>query len=161
MTNTLRDLAKRVYTLLLGTSYTISTAESCTGGMLGGILTGISGISEVYNYGFITYSDKAKTDILNVPAETIKQLGAVSKETAELMAIGALKKAQSNVAISITGIAGPNSDESRKEVGLVYFGLAKGDNVIKTYKYNFKGSRSEIREKSCKQALLIIIDNIE
>ena len=138
----------------------IAIAESCTGGVLSGMITEISGASKVFDRGFVTYSNSAKTEMLGVSSKTIKEFGAVSSEVAKEMVLGAVSKSKANVAISITGIAGPDSDNSQKPVGLVYFGLAVDDLLI-TKKENFTGSRSEIRSKSIEHALDFLLNHLK
>lgn len=102
----------------------IATAESCTGGLVAALLTEIAGSSAVVERGFVTYSNEAKQDLLGVPAETIARCGAVSAETARAMAEGALARSRADVAVSITGVAGPGGGTAEKPVGLVWFGCA-------------------------------------
>jgi nicotinamide-nucleotide amidase len=102
-----------------------ATAESCTGGLIVGLLTEIPGSSYVLERGFVVYSNEAKQELLDVPAETIAGHGAVSEETARAMAEGALAKSRADVAVSVTGIAGPDGGTAQKPVGLVHFGCAR------------------------------------
>jgi nicotinamide-nucleotide amidase len=102
----------------------IATAESCTGGLIAGCLTAIPGSSDVFERGFVTYSDEAKTELLGVPADLIARYGAVSHEVALAMANGALDRSRSDVAVSCTGIAGPGGRTATKDIGTVYFGAA-------------------------------------
>src|ERR1700754_4149903 len=103
----------------------IATAESCTGGLIAGTLTAIAGSSDVYDRGWVTYSNEAKREQLGVPSMMIEARGAVSGEVAEAMAKGALHRSKAHVAISVTGIAGPGGGSAEKPVGLVYIGLAR------------------------------------
>ncbi len=105
----------------------IATAESCTGGLVAAALTEIAGSSDVVECGFVTYSDAAKQAMLGVPAATLTRHGAVSAETAAAMAKGALKNSQADLAVAITGIAGPGGGSKQKPVGLVYFAAASRD----------------------------------
>ena len=105
----------------------IATAESCTGGLVAGLLTEIAGSSDVVERGFVTYSNEAKTELVAVPAALIAAHGAVSEPVARAMAEGALSRANAHVAVAITGIAGPGGATPRKPVGLVHFGLAVKD----------------------------------
>lgn len=102
-----------------------ATAESCTGGLIAGILTEIPGSSNVLERGFVVYSNAAKQELLGVPAETLAKHGAVSGETARAMAEGALKNSRADVAVSVTGIAGPDGGTAAKPVGLVHFACAR------------------------------------
>ena len=102
----------------------MATAESCTGGLVAAVLTEIAGSSDVVDCGFVTYSNEAKKKMLGVPPRTLKRHGAVSAETAAAMANGALKNSQADLAVAITGIAGPGGGSKQKPVGLVYFAAA-------------------------------------
>ena len=104
---------------------TIATAESCTGGLIAGLLTEIPGSSNVLERGFVVYSNAAKEELLGVPAETLLQHGAVSEETARALAEGALAKSRADIAVSVTGIAGPDGGTAQKPVGLVHFACAR------------------------------------
>ncbi len=149
------DLPEKIVALLIEKGLTISCAESCTGGMLSARLISVSGVSAVYNCGYITYSNQSKHEILNVKNSTLKQYGAVSSQTAKEMAKGASLKAKSDVAVSITGIAGPDGGTKEKPVGLVYIACnVKGN--IRVQKYNFVGNRSEVRESATMAALLLL-----
>ncbi len=130
-------------------------AESCTGGLVSALFTEISGSSKVIERGYVTYSNEAKIELLGVKKETIENFGAVSSETAAEMAKGACGNSELNVAISITGIAGPDGGSENKPVGLVYIGFyfAKKDQVRK---FNFSGNRDEIRKAAVTAALQII-----
>ena len=135
----------------------IAVAESCTGGLLSSYLTTIPGSSEYFDRGFVAYSNKAKQDMLEVQAGTLRKFGAVSEETAAEMALGCLKNSNAHLAVSITGIAGPTSDNSNKPVGMVCFGIATGS-LIKTFTFNFTGNRRQIRTKSCFKGLELILE---
>lgn len=135
---------------------TITLAESCSGGLISAAFTEIPGASDIFDCSFVTYSNQSKKNILSVNTDILERFGAVSSQTAHAMAIGAQKISNSNIALSVTGIAGPNSDSTQKKVGLVYIGLAtKRHNLIR--KFNFTGNRSEIR----KQTLLAALEMIE
>jgi nicotinamide-nucleotide amidase len=109
----------------------IATAESCTGGLIAAILTEVAGSSDVFERGFVTYSNEAKTELIGVPAALIERHGAVSEEVARAMAEGALKHSQADIAVSVTGVAGPGGGTDAKPVGLVHFGrLRRGGTVI-------------------------------
>jgi len=152
------DKAQEVSQLLRSKNLKITFAESCTGGLLSSLFTEIKGASDVFDCGFVTYSNEAKISILDIDPEILNIFGAVSSQTAEAMAIGVLAKSKSNIAISITGIAGPNGGSWSKPVGLVYIGLASKNKVI-IKKFNFLGSRSQIREATIISALDIIYNN--
>ena len=104
---------------------TLTTAESCTGGLIAGLFTEIAGASDVVDRGFVTYSDKAKTQLLGVPGSLIRANGAVSREVAEAMAEGALGQAHAGIAIAVTGVAGPGGGSNAKPVGLVHLAAAR------------------------------------
>jgi nicotinamide-nucleotide amidase len=123
----LHRMARRVLDLCRKRGLRIATAESCTGGLVAGALTEISGSSDVVDRGFVTYSNAAKEAMLGVPAVTLRRHGAVSRETAAAMVKGALKNSLADIAVSITGIAGPGGGTKQKPVGLVYFAAARRD----------------------------------
>lgn len=141
--------------LLIENKYTVSTAESCTGGMIASTLINYPGISEVFMEGAVTYSNEAKHKRLGVKNETLEKYGAVSEETAREMAIGIAKKANTDVSIVTTGIAGPGGGTEDKPVGLVYIGVyVKGK--VKVEKHIFKGNRSKVRNQATITALDIL-----
>ena len=139
-----------------GCKLMIATAESCTGGMLASAITEIPGSSDVFDRGFVTYSNAAKNEMLGVPLETIEKFGAVSEEVARKMAEGAIAHSRASIALSITGIAGPGGSECKPE-GCVCFGLAiKGKpTVSQTREFGAIG-RAKVRMGSRENALLII-----
>ena len=139
---------EQIISKLVEKNITISTAESCTGGSLGKIITSVSGVSSIYGFGFITYANEAKEKILGVKHETLESYGAVSPETALEMAIGARKVSGSDIAVSVTGIAGPGGGTPEKPVGLVYIAIAD-KNGAEYRKLSLDGSRDEIRAKTC------------
>jgi nicotinamide-nucleotide amidase len=130
----------------------VAVAESCTGGMLGEMITRIPGSSEYFQGGVISYSTKAKEDLLKVPPEVIKKYGEVSKEVAQLMAEGVRRYCHSDIGISITGIAGPGGATEKKKVGLVYMALADGKKTL-TQKHQLFGNRQLVRLRSARRAL--------
>ena len=138
---------------------TISTAESCTGGMLATYLTSVSGSSEYFGTGIVSYSNEAKIKLLSVTVDTLDKFGAVSEEVAKEMATGCKNIAKSDIAISITGIAGPDGGTKFKPVGTVCFGIANKSG-INTITCHFQGDRSAIRQQACKTALGLILDYI-
>jgi PncC family amidohydrolase len=138
--------------MLIKNGLTISTAESCTGGLLAGKLINYPGISSVFMEGVITYSNEAKMRNLNVKAETLNKHGAVSVETAEEMAIGIAKAAGTDIGVSVTGVAGPGGGTDEKPVGLVYVGLYICGNT-KVKELRLTGDRQEIRRTTVILAL--------
>ena len=141
---------------------TLTTAESCTGGLLAGALTEISGASEVVLGGFVTYSNDLKNKVLGVPQYMLDNYGAVSEEVAGAMAEGALEKSMASIAVSITGIAGPGGGTIEKPIGLVYIGLAtiQGDTIIKKMEFGPQ-KRNVIREKSVESALEMLTEAVD
>jgi nicotinamide-nucleotide amidase len=138
----------------------IVTAESCTGGLVAALLTSISGSSAVFERGFVTYSNEAKAEALDVPHDLLARFGAVSVEAAEAMATGALRHSRADIAVSITGIAGPGGGSEQKPVGLVYFGCG-GQGKISTLEKRFGAiGRNEIRQASLRLALELLLDAI-
>ena len=138
--------------LLIKNNLKISTAESCTGGMIASRLVSVSGISDVFLEGAVTYANEAKVRTLNVKEETLKKYGAVSEETAREMADGMAKRTGSDIAVVTTGIAGPGGGTEEKPVGLVYIGLYYKDEVY-VYKNVFNGNRQKVRTKATVTAL--------
>ena len=131
----------------------LTTVESCTGGLLAAQLTNIPGSSTWFDRGFITYSNQSKVDCVKVKEVTINKYGAVSQQTANEMALGAINNSQGNLGLSITGIAGPSGGSKMKPVGTVFFAIAKKENVIFEHQAFFDGNRVNIREKALLFAL--------
>ena len=153
----LRQAAKTLLALCRSRGLRIATAESCTGGLVAGALTEIAGSSDVVDRGFVTYSDAAKEAMLKVPAATLKRHGAVSAETAIAMAVGALKQSQADLAVAITGIAGPGGGSKAKPVGLVHFAAARRDGRrIERRRLFGKIGRRRVRLKSVAEALKLL-----
>lgn len=149
------SLEQVVYRLLKAKNMTVSFAESCTGGMISGRLTNVSGASDVFMDSIVTYSNQAKMKFLNVKKETLEKFGAVSPETAREMAEGIKLVSGTDVGISVTGIAGPNGGTPEKPVGLFYIGLAVG-NKVEAFKFLFPSSREKVRWHATTQALDIL-----
>jgi len=153
------EIATAVAQTLMNRGWKIALAESCTGGLVCATLTDLAGSSNWLERGYITYSNAAKSECLNVPAETIDSFGAVSEQVAKAMAEGALRNANVNAAISITGIAGPTGGSPEKTVGTVCFGWAvkeiAGDDLVNTVTLtkHFNGDRQIVREQACNFAL--------
>lgn len=145
-------LEKALADLLLEKGLTISFAESCTGGMIAGRLVNVPGVSKAFGTGYVTYSNKAKRKLLGVKKRTLKEFGAVSVQTAKEMARGALFASGADVAVSVTGIAGPDGGTDKKPVGLVYIGCCvQGRTFVQ--EYHFLGNREKIRESTVAAAL--------
>lgn len=153
----LRRATTRVLDLCRARGVLVATAESCTGGLVAGALTEIAGSSDVVDCGFVTYSNEAKQKLLGVPAQMLKRYGAVSKETAAAMAKGALKNSRADLAVAITGIAGPGGGSKQKPVGLVYFAAASraGGQIAHRSLFGDVG-RSRVRQCSVIQALAML-----
>ncbi|MBQ3110276.1 MAG: competence/damage-inducible protein A [Clostridia bacterium] len=145
---------------LIKRKLTVSTVESCTGGLIGKMITEVSGASSCYGFGFVTYANEAKMQLVGVKKETLDTYGAVSEETAREMAEGARRVSGSDIAVSVTGIAGPTGGSAEKPVGLVYIGIsdAKGTEV---YRFVQHGDRERVRNKSALCALDIILKRIK
>ena len=154
-TNADITLEKAVVDLLIANKLTVSTVESCTGGMLAARLINVSGVSDVYKSGYITYSNKARRRILGIKKGLLEKKGAVSEEVAKEMAKGAAAISRAEVAVSITGIAGPGGGTEEKPVGLVYIACSVCGK-IKVRKYNFRGNRAKIRETAVSSALILM-----
>ncbi len=154
-----RTIARSLLDLCRSRRLTIATAESCTGGLVAGALTDIPGSSDVIDRGFITYSNDAKRAMLGVNATTLATFGAVSKETATQMAVGALEHAAVDLAVSITGIAGPGGATPGKPVGLVHFAAAARDGRIINREVRFGAiGRSAVRQRSVVEALRMLME---
>ena len=136
---------------------TLATAESCTGGMIGAALTAVPGSSAVYKGGIISYTNQVKNKLLGVPLDILENHGAVSAEVAGAMASGARRTLDADVAVSITGLAGPGGDESGNPVGTVYIGYADADNCT-TKHFLFSGDRAQIRRQAMEAALQIVLE---
>lgn len=147
-----KSLEMSVVSLLEKNELTISTAESCTGGLLAGRIINVPGVSDVYKEGFITYTNKAKRKTLGVNKATLKKYGAVSAQTAREMALGAALEADSDASISVTGIAGPDGGTDEKPVGLVYIGVCV-KNKVHVEEFRFSGDRANVREQTVISAL--------
>ena len=150
----IRSAAKHVLELCRGRGLRVATAESCTGGLVAAALTEIAGSSDVVDRGFVTYSNEAKAELLGVPLSILKRYGAVSAQTAKAMAAGALKNSHADIAVSITGIAGPGGGTRQKPVGLVHFAAARrgGRNITRKKLFGAVG-RSRVRQLSVVEAL--------
>lgn len=150
-----QSLEEVIGDLLKSKRLKIAVAESCTGGMLGEMITRIPGSSEYFQGGVISYSAQVKEDLLKVPSEIIKKYGEVSRQVAELMAEGVRRCCHSDIGLSITGIAGPGGATEKKKIGLVYMALADGKKTL-TQKHQFFGDRQLIRLRSARRALNIL-----
>lgn len=154
----IRDLAHEILERCRARKWMLATAESCTGGMIAAALTDIAGSSDVVERGFVTYSNAAKTELLGVPAALIERVGAVSEEVARAMAAGALAHAPVDLAVAVTGIAGPGGGSAEKPVGLVHFGLARRGGALCTERHVFSGDREAVRRATVKRALEMLLE---
>ena len=156
----LMTLAEAVVTRAQARGLMLATAESCTGGLVAALITSVAGSSAVLEQGAVTYSNAAKTRMLDVPAALIEAHGAVSQPVAEAMAAGARARAGVDLAVSITGIAGPGGGSAEKPVGLVHFGLATADGVRHLERRFGEGDRQAIRVAATEQALKLLLDGM-
>jgi nicotinamide-nucleotide amidase len=154
----LHQLAFELGEKLLARGWMLATAESCTGGWVGQLLTSLPGSSQWYERGFITYANAAKIEMLGVPEDTLATHGAVSEETASVMAAGALKHSHAQAALAISGIAGPGGGTPQKPVGLVCYGWALSDGTLMSSTCRLDGDREEIRSRAVAAALRGLID---
>jgi nicotinamide-nucleotide amidase len=153
----LHAAARRVLDACRGKNLKLAVAESCTGGLLAAALTEIPGSSDVLDRGFVTYSDAAKQEMLGVPASLLETRGAVSKETAEAMAAGAIERSGAHLSAAVTGVAGPGGGTARKPVGLVHFAAARrGGRLLHRERHYGDPGRAEIRRRSVLEALVML-----
>ena len=150
----------RIAALLEEKNIKVSTAESCTGGLVAAALVNVAGISNWFEEGYVTYSNTAKQKLLGVDKDTLEQFGAVSEQTARQMAIGAAKAAGCQAAVATTGIAGPDGGTDEKPVGLGYIGAVVRDDVV-IEKHIFKGDRADVRKQSTQAALELLEQMLE
>jgi nicotinamide-nucleotide amidase len=151
--DTLTALATLVGAKLRGKGLMLTTAESCTGGWVAQAVTAIAGSSDWFERGFVTYSNASKMEMLRVTAATLRTHGAVSEQTAREMAAGALAHSRAQVAVAITGIAGPSGGSAEKPVGMVCLAWAKKGHVVSAVTHRFNGDRESVRRQSVIAAL--------
>ncbi|WGM31104.1 CinA family protein [Brevundimonas sp. NIBR11] len=157
----IQQMAAAVIAAASARGWTVATAESCTGGLIAGALTAVAGSSAVMDRGFVTYSNAAKSEMLGVPAETVLTFGAVSEPTARAMAAGARVTAGVDLAVSVTGIAGPGGGSDEKPVGLVHFGCAGAEGVShEAHRFGDLG-RERVRLESVRVALGLLLTACE
>ena len=156
------DLAIELVKVARKKGLRIAVAESCTGGLLSAAITDIAGASDVFDCGFITYANAAKTELIGVPNALIESRGAVSREVAIAMADGALKHGKVDVSAAITGLAGPGGGSAEKPVGLVYIATAQSDRPTAVTKHRFNdGGRATIRSAAVNAALKALLSAVE
>lgn len=153
---TLLDQAAALLDACRSARVRLATAESCTGGLIAAVLTAIAGSSDVVERGFVTYSNEAKIELLGVPAELIRTVGAVSEPVARSMAEGAVRHSHADIAVSVTGVAGPGGGSADKPVGLVCLGLARRGGPAVTERHIFPGDRTAVRVAAVEQAFVLI-----
>ncbi|PPR37862.1 MAG: Nicotinamide-nucleotide amidohydrolase PncC [Alphaproteobacteria bacterium MarineAlpha6_Bin4] len=151
----IKNKAEKVVKLCLKKRIKLAFAESCTGGLLSSLITSFPNSSKIFIGGFITYSNLSKQNMIGVKSKTLKKYGAVSQEVAKEMVKGVWKKDKLNIALSITGIAGPTGQTKKKRVGLIYIGLKSKKGTI-VNEFNFKGNRQKIRYASVEKAIDLI-----
>ena len=156
------SIEKQTVELLKSKKLKLATAESCTGGLISKRITDVSGSSEVFEGGVVCYSNRFKENVLGVSPETLKKYGAVSRETAREMVKGVLSLTKADIAVAVTGIAGPSSDDTNKPVGLVYIAVSDGKRtIVKKLLNNFTGDvREQNRNISADTALEMIMEAI-
>ena len=142
---------------LTASNQTLSTVESCTGGLLFGYLTAVPGASAVLERGFITYSDQSKQEMVGVTENTLAAFGAVSQQTAEEMAKGGCQIARTDLSISLTGIAGPSGGSAEKPVGLVWISAFRKGGIQQTERHLFTGVKQQIRMLACTHAISLLL----
>lgn len=151
------SVAERVISACRAAGLKLALAESCTGGLIGGCLTSVAGASDVLERGFITYANQAKTDLLGVTETVLAEYGAVSEQVARLMAEGALQGG-ADIAVSVTGIAGPGGGSDDKPVGLVHICAARAGSDTLHQRHNFEGDRDAVRMQTVEAALELLLE---
>ncbi len=154
-------LARRIGARLKARSLKLATAESCTGGWIAQAVTSVPGSSEWFDRGFVTYSDESKKELLGVHARTLSRHGAVSRETAKEMATGALARSRAQIAVAVTGIAGPTGGTKEKPVGMVCFAWSRKGRASGSATRRFSGGRESVRRKSVIAALQGLLERLE
>lgn len=149
----LTDLARRVGEALKARGWMLATAESCTGGWIGQVVTSVPGSSHWYDRGFITYTNEAKQEMLGVSADTLARFGAVSEQTVQEMAQGALARSRAQIGVAVSGIAGPGGATPGKPVGTVCMAWATTDGDVETRTFHFEGDRTAVRRQAVVAAL--------
>lgn len=157
MNDTIRALCAELATLLQDRGWMIATAESCTGGLIAGACTELSGSSNWFERGFVTYSNDAKQELLGVDADAIAQHGAVSEVVARAMAFGAVRHSRAQASVAVTGVAGPTGGSPAKPVGTVWFGFSVGGRLSSETR-RFDGDRSAVRQATVEHALRRLLE---
>ncbi len=154
-------LERKIGKILARRGLRLATAESCTGGLIAHRITNVPGSSGYFDRGFVVYSNLGKTEMLGIEASLIEKRGAVSREVARAMAEGARKASNADIAVAVTGIAGPISDDSEKPVGLVYIAVSAADRPAVVEKRNFSGTRLQIKKQSVEAALELLMELLD
>ncbi len=157
----LTALAKSVIKQAVASGVKVATAESCTGGLISSCLTAVAGSSDAFLCGFVTYSNESKTLLLGIPVDAITDYGAVSDVVAAAMAEGAVAHSGADLAVAVTGVAGPGGGTEEKPVGLVYLSLAQVDDDAVVKRYIFAGTRDDIRRSAVGAALELMLSGLE
>jgi len=158
--DTLKSLARRIGVRLKKRNLKLATAESCTGGWIAQTVTSVSGSSGWFDRGFVTYSNEAKKELLGVRGRTLSRHGAVSRETAKEMAAGALARSRAQVAIAVTGVAGPGGGTKAKPVGTVCFAWSRKRGAMESLTRRFRGGRERVRRQSVVFALKGLLERL-
>ena len=154
----MRLLARKIVEILTKKKFTISFAESCTGGMISSAITSIKGSSKIFSIGMVVYSNKSKINVLKIPKNIVNKYGAVSSEVCIAMIKNISKISKTNISLSVTGIAGPGGGTKKKPVGLVYIGIKKDDKKkVKKYLFKNKG-RHNIQKAAVRKSLDLILN---
>lgn len=157
----LQALALRLGRLCQQRNLVVATAESCTGGWVAQVITDIPGSSQWFDTGYVTYSNESKQRLLGVPEQVLREFGAVSEETVEAMALGALRAGAANLSVAISGVAGPDGGTPLKPVGTVWFAWAAHGRLLQTALAHFEGDRHAVREQAVQRALMGLIQSAE
>jgi nicotinamide-nucleotide amidase len=157
----LYSLAERVGMRLKADGLLLACAESCTGGWVAQAITAVAGSSDWFDRGFVTYSNAAKQEMLDVPIETLDRFGAVSEETARAMAMGALARSRAGITLAITGVAGPTGGTPAKPVGMVCCAWARRDGATESKTLRFAGDREQVRRQSVIAALEGVLERLD
>lgn len=158
---TTQDLAARLGQILIARNFTVTAAESCTGGMISAAFTDIAGSSVWFGYGFVSYSNQAKQELLGVPEATLDRFGAVSEETVAAMVNGALETSGADLAVAVSGVAGPDGGSAEKPVGTVWIAWGGRNSESKNQKFLFAGDRASVREQTVLTALKGLLELVQ
>jgi nicotinamide-nucleotide amidase len=155
------DLTKNIISACKSNNLRLATAESCTGGLIAGCLTAVSGASDVLHHGYVTYANQAKINLLGIPASILGEHGSVSEPVSRAMAEGAIKSEDANIAVSVTGIAGPGGGSHEKPVGLVHISVARTDYETLHERHVFDGDRNAVRLQTIEAALELLLRQVD